>query len=159
MGFFKIYIDFCAVLDLNCRVQISKTAEYFELILKFRLCKEQIQAEAKALGETANSSKDSPKVQNLEKIVVEKSRLKDEKLAEYKIELENLPKLFPEVESELKILLGKLQQMETLRMAYVKAMLLGYMKSVDMTKNSELLNTSDNICKAIDQAQFSKEIK
>mgnify|MGYP000475769825 CR=1 FL=1 len=86
----------------------------------FRLCKEEIQAEAKALGETANNSKDSKKVKDLEKALADKRLQKSAKKLEYETELATLPQKFPEMEEELRQVMTKIQLLEKQRLTYVK---------------------------------------
>ena len=92
----------------------------YSFIKNFRLCKEEIQAEAKALAETANSSAESKKLKNLEKNLADKRVEKEAKRVAYEAELATLPAIFPEMEEQLRGVLTKLQLLEKQRMAYIK---------------------------------------
>ena len=90
-----------------------------------------IQAEASALAETANSSKDSVKVQNLQKVAEMKKLDKAAAKERYESELATLPHQFPEAESQLKEVLAKIKSLEEQRLQYIKVRQQNLMISLD----------------------------
>jgi len=125
----------------------------------YRCCREEIQAEASALAETANSSKDSVKVQNLQKVAEMKKLDKTAAKERYKSELATLPRQFPEAERLLKEVLAKIKSLEEQRLQYIKKIWVNYLAAVDTSNVADLAQSYRQIQRELDDIDLGSDLR